>query len=516
MKSTVLGYGIGTSAVAVALLATLAVPPIRAESPTALFLVAVMVASWHGGLGPGLLATALSAWAIDYFVMPPAFAMAFGLGDLTRVAVFVLVALLINSMNARRRSLEEALRQRADGLAEADRRKDEFLAMLAHELRNPLAPIRSAVHALGHRDDDPAVTRARDVVERQVRHMTRLVDDLLDASRMTRGRIALRKEVVDLATCVAHAVETVRPLIDARGHELSLSLPSEAVRLSADPTRLEQVLGNLLHNAAKYTEPGGRITMAVERDGEAVVLRVLDTGIGIAPEMLPRIFDLFVQADRTRDGGLGGLGVGLSLVRNLVEQHGGTIRGLSAGPGRGSEFVVRLPMTSEEERAEESPGPPGRGVPGRRVLVVEDHVDSARSLAQLLASWGHEVRLARDGHEALAAVDGYRPEVVLLDIGLPGMDGREVARRLRERPGEDRPVLVALSGYAPDGDGLRGRCDEFDRHLVKPVEPDALRELLALPPSACGGRAHKDGPTIGRTTWRSTGHPMTQTEHSSS
>src|SRR5512135_1387280 len=475
--------GVAVSVVALALLMTLAIPPVRNESPTALFFAAVMVSSWYGGLGTGLLATALATGAIDSFIMPPVDAVVLGPGEIVRIGVFVLVALLISALNASRQRLGEALHQRAVQLAEADRRKDEFLATLAHELRNPLAAIGGALEVLrrGRGDSAEAVKTWR-IIDRQARQMARLTDDLLDASRITRGAITLRKEEVNLGTVVAHAVETARTLIDERRHELSVALPPEPVRLEADSLRLEQVLVNLLHNAAKYTESGGRIWLVAERTGDEIALRVRDTGIGIAPEMLPRVFDLFVQAGHLRTRVQEGLGIGLSLVRSLVVMHGGRIRAQSAGVGRGSEFIVHLPAllegTSEGQGCEpvagEATGPP------RRVLIVEDWAATAQSLAKVLEWWGYEVRAARHGEEALAIARGYLPEVVLLDIGLPGMDGYEVARCLRMQAGPDRPRLVALTGHVP-GDDPRSSGTDFDDHLLKPVDLDALRRSLASP-----------------------------------
>jgi len=373
---------------------------------------------------------------------------------------------------------------------DADRRKNEFLAMLAHELRNPLAPIRSAVHVLRLLGSaDPQVRWAQDVIDRQVQQMVRLVDDLLDVSRITRGKITLQTEPVDLGAVVARAVETSRPLIDQREHQLTVSLPREPVRVEADATRLAQVLANLLNNAAKYTEKGGYIGLgATLEDGEAVV-RVRDSGMGIPAEMLSSIFDLFTQVDRALDRSQGGLGIGLTLVRRLVEMHRGTVQAFSAGPGRGSEFVVRLPALPDArprpaacngivEARRASEGPP------HRVLVVDDNVDGAESVALLLRLFGHEVRVAHDGLAALAAVEAFRPEVVLLDIGLPGMDGLEVARTLRQQPDLKDVLLVALTGYGREEDRRRTQEAGFDVHLVKPVHANDLPPLLAR--ASCG------------------------------
>ncbi|MBV8382592.1 MAG: PAS domain-containing protein [Planctomycetaceae bacterium] len=369
-------------------------------------------------------------------------------------------------------------------LREADRHKDEALAVLAHELRNPLAVILTAAHAQRPREDDPRDQGgARDLVIRQARRMTRLVDDLFDASRIARGEIELRMEAVELSTVVAGAVEAVRPLIDDRRHELTIAPPSGPVRLVADPGRLEQVIVNLLTNAARYTEPGGRVTLETDREGDQVVIKVRDTGIGIAPELLPRVFDPFVQGDRASARSQGGLGLGLALVRGLVERHGGTVAVSSAGPGRGSEFIVRLPVGRTEPEAPSSgdahrkPTPPAGASRARRVLVVDDQPDSARSLARLLESWGHETRTAHDGPSALAEADAHRPEVVLLDVELPGMDGHEVARRLRA-PGGEGLRIVALTGFSQEEDRRQALGSGFDLYLVKPVDLDDLRQSL--------------------------------------
>jgi PAS domain S-box-containing protein len=368
---------------------------------------------------------------------------------------------------------------------EADRRKDEFLAMLAHELRNPLAPIRNALHILKQAGADAAVLgRVREMMERQVQHMTRMVDDLLDVSRITRGKIELRKEDVDLASVVGRTVEVARPLIGDRRQTLTVDLPPEPVRLEADPTRLEQVLANLLNNAAKYTDHGGHIGLSARREGGELVLRVKDTGVGIAPDMLRRIFEPFVQADRVLHQSQGGLGIGLTLVRRLVEMHGGSVTAHSEGPGRGSEFVVRLPALSPEPpipgaRSAGVGGEPARAAPRRRILAVDDNVDAADSLAVLLRLEGHDVRVAHDGPAALAAVEAEPPDLVFLDIGMPVMNGYDVARRLRQRPGLESLVLVAMTGWGQDEDRRRSQEAGFDHHLVKPVEPEALHRLLA-------------------------------------
>jgi two-component system CheB/CheR fusion protein len=373
-----------------------------------------------------------------------------------------------------RKRAEEALR-------EADRRKDEFLAMLAHELRNPLAPIRNALHILKQPGASAAVLQqVRGMAERQVQHMARLLDDLLDVARISRGRIELRREAVDVAAVIGRAVEAVRPLIEDRRHELTVSLPGGPLRVEADPTRLEQVLANLLNNAAKYTDPGGRVWLSAARDGDEVVLRVRDTGIGIAPELLPRVFDLFVQAERPPDRSQGGVGVGLTLVKKLVELHGGRVEAASAGPGRGSEFVVQLPALADERDGERPRGPGGTAapLPCRRILVVDDNRDAADGLALLLRLAGQDVRAAYDGPSALAQARDFQPALVFLDLGMPAMDGYEVAWRLRQEPGLGGVRLVALTGWGQAEDRQRSKQAGFDHHLVKPVEPDTLEKVL--------------------------------------
>ncbi len=406
---------------------------------------------------------------------PPAFPP--GDGDL---AFYDEMSRLNNELSAAQRELAK----RNAELAEADRTKDEFLAVLAHELRNPLAPIRNAARVLEARGkDDPEVRWAREVVDRQAQQLTRLVDDLLDLTRVARGKVQLRVGPIELAGVVARAVEASRPLVEERRHRLEVALPPQPLRLEADPARLQQVLANLLNNAAKYTEPGGRIELAAAREDGDVVVRVRDTGIGIAPAMLPRVFGLFAQAEDARQRAPGGLGIGLALVRSLVEMHRGTVQATSPGLGRGSEFVVRLPALPERPEPAAGPPPaerpPGPAAPRRRILVVDDNVDAADTLALLLRVDGHEVRVVYDGEAALAAVAAGPPDVVLMDIGLPRLDGYEVARHLRQQPGLRGLVLIALTGWGQEEDRRRSREAGFDHHLTKPVDPDDLQRLLA-------------------------------------
>lgn len=377
---------------------------------------------------------------------------------------------------------ESDLRRLAAELSEADRRKDEFLATLAHELRNPLAPIRNGLQVLRLSGDDrSAVAKARGMMERQLAQMVHLVDDLLDVSRISRGKLELRRERIALATVLNNAVETSRPVIEACGHELAVQVPPEPVVLDADATRLGQVFANLLNNAAKYSDRGGRISLSAARQDGEVVVRVRDTGVGIPPDMLPKVFEMFTQVDRSLERSQGGLGIGLTLVKVLVELHGGSVEARSDGPGQGSEFVVRLPV---EPTAVPVAGPPSEsgeraGPPGTcRILVADDNVDSAASLALMLKIMGHEVRTANDGLQAVEVAAAFRPDVILLDIGMPNLNGYEACRRIREGPGEGA-VLVALTGWGQDEDRRRSREAGFDHHLVKPVDPVALAKLLA-------------------------------------
>lgn len=366
----------------------------------------------------------------------------------------------------------------------ADRQKNEFLSMLAHELRNPLAPIRNAVEILRRNAPTQAgVAWARDVIDRQVGHMVRLVDDLLDISRITRGKIRIQMERVNVAEFVAHALEASRPLIEARRHRLSVSMPSGLLCVLGDSARLSQVLTNLLNNAAKYTPEGGYIWFSANCEGNEIVFRVRDTGVGIPIDMLSTVFDLFTQADRSLERSEGGLGIGLTLVKRLIEKHGGTVEALSEGVGRGSEFVVRLALAPSDPLPERDTVAPSAAAPAprkSRILVVDDNVDGADSLAVLLRLGGHEVSLAHDGPAALDMAHAFKPEVILLDIGLPGMDGFEVAKRLRTREANQETVIVAVTGYGRDEDRNRSREAGFDHHLVKPVSFDALNGVFGL------------------------------------
>jgi signal transduction histidine kinase len=380
-----------------------------------------------------------------------------------------------------RNYLEERERT-TEALKQADRRKDEFLASLAHELRNPLAPIRNSLQILRmSASSDPTVERVCEMMERQVNRMVRLVDDLMEVSRITRGLIELRKEETDLATIIREAVETSKPLIEAGQHQLAISLPPDVIPIYGDALRLGQVFSNLLNNAAKYTDTGGQIWLTARREGSDAVVSVRDNGIGLSADALSIVFDMFMQADRSTNRSHGGLGIGLTLVKSLVELHGGTVSAHSEGLEQGSEFTVRLPIPVGRHFAPVQPTVARRGsrasVP-RRVLVVDDNQDAAYTMAMLLRTLGSEVEIAIDGLTALTSLESYRPDVVLLDIGMPEMDGFEVARRIRQCAEFDNIVLIALTGWGQTEDRNRTRAAGFNHHLVKPADITVLQSLL--------------------------------------
>lgn len=377
---------------------------------------------------------------------------------------------------------QDAQKKRSDDLAQANRSQEEFMALLSHELRNPLSPILNALSILRRmKTNDPIIEQAGDIINRQVVQMVRLVDDLLDISRITKGKLRLTKEKVELRIVANSAAETARPLMDARKHDFSVSLPTGPIWVAADPARLDQIVVNLLNNAAKYTDPAGLIRMNVSQEGADAVIRVRDNGVGIAPEMLPRIFDLFTQVDRTISRSDGGLGIGLALVRTLVEMQEGRVQAHSDGLGKGSEFTVKLPVVSapagQNATTVLEPGVNSRRA--LRILVAEDNVDSADSLSLLLRLYGHDVEVARTGPTALEMALASRPDVVLMDIGLPGMDGYDVVRRLRQRPEFQTVTICALTGFTPsDADRQRQQQTGFDHYYVKPVNLETLLELF--------------------------------------
>ncbi len=420
-----------------------------------------------------------------------------------------------SELEAANRSLQSEIAERSraeEALKEADRHKDEFLAMLAHELRNPLAPIHNAVELMRMKPlEDPQLTWAREVIARQLTSLTRLVDDLLDVSRITRGKINLTRQAVELEGLISRAVETVQPLFDEHRHQLTLELPDSSVKVFGDATRLSQVIANVLGNAAKYTDEGGQISLTAKVRGTDVEIRIRDNGIGIRQELLPHVFELFTQLDRTDGRTQGGLGIGLALVQRLVQMHGGEVSATSEGPGKGSEFVIRLPLLRREaepvdaqpERTAEEVAPSGSEMASavaplvtasaarlaRRILIADDNNDALESLATLLQLSGHEVYTATNGGTALQSAERHQPEVVLLDIGMPLLDGYEVAKRIRAQPWGQRITLVALTGWGQDSDRRRSREAGFDSHLVKPLDLETLTDLLARLPSVPSGSA---------------------------
>jgi signal transduction histidine kinase/ActR/RegA family two-component response regulator len=398
------------------------------------------------------------------------------------------------------RALRESYKESKAARAEAEtaqRTKDEFLALLGHELRNPLAPILTALELMKMREGGEA-SRERAIIERQVRHLVRLVDDLLDVSRITRGKIELKRTAVELCQIVSQGIEMASPLLEERSHNLCVTVPRRGLLVEADELRLAQVVANLLTNAAKYTDPGGQIFVAAAREHAGIVLRVKDSGAGIAPDILPHVFDMFVQGKRSLDRTEGGLGLGLTIVRNIVELHGGSVAARSEGPGRGTEMELRLPslpqqlldlsMLSHDEPTTETSRP---RLIGRRVLVVDDNSDAAETLADILRELGHTTSVAHDGPTALAAAAAFRPHVPLLDIGLPVMDGYELARRLREQPELDKTQLFAITGYGQESDRERSREAGFQEHLVKPIDLAHLASLIDR--SATSPEAGKTG-----------------------
>ena len=388
------------------------------------------------------------------------------------------VAVLFTDITERRRA-EAALRTMAADLSEANRLKTEFLATLAHELRNPLAPIRSGLQFIRRSPGDlDAVGRVHDIMERQLDHLVNLVDDLLDVARITRGQVELRRERVDLATILSAAVETSMPLIEAARHGFVLRLPDEALVLEADPTRLTQVVSNLLNNAARYTPKGGRIALAAVRDGEQAVVTVSDNGIGIAPEALDEVFRMFTQVGQAQQPGSGGLGIGLSLVRSLVELHGGSVSAASAGTNAGSVFTVRLPLATAQPEAPPADAPAAGATPVRNVLVVDDNRDAAETLAALLNMMGHRAPVANDGRQALRMLPSLMPDVVFLDLGMPGISGYEVAAAIRQDPRLAGIRLVALTGWGGEADRAKTKAAGFDEHLTKPATVEAIEDVL--------------------------------------
>ena len=463
-----------------------------AQLPGIVYIIPIVLAAWWGGFAPGVFATALIA-SISVIVY---FSRTEGSDAPFRVAPFVSlitigigVSWLFEMLHASHRRLEERQRQLRDSeerLLEADRRKDHFLAVLAHELRNPLAPLSNALQVWPLVENDRFETESlREVMDRQVQQMVRLIDDLLDVSRITRGKVTLQKQPVDVNLVVQSALETTQPLIDACGHQLTVVTPSTPLMVEGDVARLVQVVGNVLNNAAKYTGRNGQIWLVVETDQGQAVIRVRDNGPGIPEPMLAQVFDMFVQVDSTLVRSHGGLGIGLTLCESLVRMHGGTIEARSEGVGKGSEFIMRLPVLREPKAL-----PAGQlavrnivSLPAHRVLVVDDLAASASTLAMVLRRLGQTVETAHDGEAALELVQTFRPDVAFLDIGMPGMDGYELAHRLRQDPALEGLVLVALTGYGQEDDRRQAFDAGFNHHLVKPASMDAIQQLLLTAPT---------------------------------
>ena len=410
------------------------------------------------------------------------------LGNVTLLERPVRVATLVSAVQTALRARERqyqirehlAARQRTElSLRLADQRKDEFLATLGHELRNPLAPLLAALQLLKTRGlQDPVITRVTNVMERQTQHLVRLVNDLLEVSRITRGLIEVRREPVDLGFVIHSAVDTSRPAIEAAGHVLTIELPPSPLVVNGDPVRLTQVFANLLTNAAKYTNSGGRIDVLVRHERGRAVITVRDNGIGLAPHQLTTVFDMFTQVDRSSRRAQGGLGIGLTLVRSLVTMHGGSVEARSEGLGRGSEFIVELPVLVEE-RPSHAEATSMNAFPQRRILIIDDNQDASDTLGTLLEALGATVRVAHSGREALEMLEEFGPDSVLLDIGMPDMDGYEVARRIRANPRHAEVLLIALTGWGQESDQRQAQSAGFDHHIVKPLSLEKLRDLLS-------------------------------------
>ena len=492
-------YAIAVGATgAVALVRLLVSDTVGNFVPLIPFLISVVIAAWYGGLKPGLVATVLGALAADYLFIPTQHSLRIGsVTGAVALTMFVFIGLLISwayeSLHRVRRLLErkqhnlrvnmKAQRRLQAALVASDRRKDEFLATLAHELRNPLAPLRTAAHILRART--PASQETLEVqvsvIDRQVTQMTRLIDDLMDVARITRGTLALSRDRIDVTEVIQNAVETSRPLIDACGHELTISLPAHPAYVDADIVRLTQVISNLLNNASKYTPSGGRIHVGTCVVANELTVSVTDTGVGIPESMLDRIFEPFTQLEARTNQSKDGLGIGLALARQLARLHGGDITARSPGAGKGTEFSVHLPLSTSQIR----PFPAAVATPNtatlglqRRILVADDNRDSAAGLSLLLTHLGCDTRTVDDGLEALRVATEFRPDVALLDIGMPKLDGCEVAKGIRAHSWGYQVVLVAVTGWGDAEHRQRTAAAGFDHHLVKPVDPNALLRLI--------------------------------------
>ncbi len=503
LQRTLVRYGAAVAAAAVACGLRLALAPfLGSRLAFVMFIAASLFAAWYGGIGPGVLASviggALAVWLFQHPTKPNP-DLAFTLGGYAFVCLvcigFVewsrrnherfarseaLSRMSLEISLAERKELEEALRTRLDELGIVNRRKSEFLAALAHELRNPLAPVSNAIEVLERDPDEPTRARMLAVLRHQAARLAHVVDDLIDVSRIEQGRVDLKMEAVDLAEPVRHAIAACESAFSVAHPSLSANLPVSPLWVRGDPDRLEQIVLNLLQNALKYTPSDGHVWISLFEGNDEAILRVRDDGFGIPTDLLERIFDLFAQAPQPLARTQGGLGIGLSLVRTLVERHGGKVSAASQGPGLGSEFVVRLSLSEPPERSETpAPGPAPHVVRPLRVLVIEDNADMRDSMRDLLHLWGHMSEGAADGLEGLAQVLLFKPDVALVDLGLPRMDGYEVARQIRGQEGGVRVLLIALSGYGQPADREAADAAGFDRHIVKPPDLVELERLLA-------------------------------------
>ncbi|MDB6163236.1 MAG: chemotaxis protein methyltransferase CheR [Xanthomonadaceae bacterium] len=493
-------YFVAASTSLIALLVRLQTPWLFEGATFMPFFMAILVSAWLGGLGPGLLATALCGLAGDWYLLDPvgAFGMS-GRGQGLQLLLFAVLGVAMSVAcqwlhNARDRAsrmradinelqrMEDNLRQLAADLSEAGRRKDRFLATLSHELRNPLAPIRNALELIKRANSNPdTIELARAAMERQLLQMVRLVDDLLDVSRITRDKLELRREIVTLQSVLDNAMEAAQPCIAEHGHRLSVSLPPQTVWLSADPARMAQVFSNLLNNAAKYTNHGGTLELIarLEADDE-VIVSVIDNGIGVPRQEVAKVLEMFGQVDDSLERAEGGLGIGLSLAKRLVEMHNGRIDLRAAPGGSGTEVEVRLTTAMPPLRPHPALPAPAAAADyqRRRVLVVDDNVDSAQTLAMVLDVMGHETRLANDGMQAVQIAQQFQPEVVLLDIGMPKLNGYEACRLIRAQPWATEVKMVAVTGWGQDEDRRRSKDAGFDLHLVKPLDPVEVERLL--------------------------------------
>lgn len=484
-RATLVRY-LGTLIVMVTVIGFSVLVPLR-DSAWIVVIIGILACAWFGGVGPSLLAPLLLVMSVRLIQQGTAHVLEFTSKEFTDLAVFLMLTATVGwSGQIRRRAQAEIRRQSLELQAEA-RRKDHFLATLAHELRNPLAPLRTGLEILRLAGNDAAgqalACEMRQIMERQVDQLVRLIDDLLDLSRINSGKIELRRERVRLGDVIRDAVDGSQPHMQAAGHDLAVQIQHPELVLEADRARLAQVLLNLLNNAAKFTPPGGHILLADARVADQVEIRVRDSGIGIPPDQLPQIFGMFTQLDDSRSHAQRGLGIGLSLVKTLVEMHGGTVTARSDGPGRGAEFVVRLPIppaepASQQAQPQGSLSSPNGSTP-RRILVVDDNEDAARGLARLLTMKGHHCCTAFAGPAALELASEFEPDAVVLDIGMPGMNGYEVVQHLRATPRGEKFTLIAVTGWGQDADRRQSAAAGFDHHLVKPVDINVLEGLLS-------------------------------------